>query len=356
MANRPHLLAFSLLFCSCFFILSCGRKAPPVVPEVTTPAAVERLSATSRGGWVYLSWSRLTKNVSGGPLRDLMEFEIYRREVKKPEEESPVVSIAKVKATLPENAKIVGDSYLYVDDGGGEGLGFDRQYAYHLRAINFKKQAGPPSREILVTIYPCPLPPSNLTATGGDSTVLLSWEAPPSTADGKPLEQPVLYNIYRGKTAGFYGTNPINPKPVAEMSYRDEALTNEVGYFYVVRALGHERPPWHESLDSNEATAIPTRTTPPSRPRNLSFAEGPEGIRLAWDPNPESDLLGYFVYRSLHPKGGYIRLNDTPATTITYVDKSASPHTTYYYAVSAVDSSPRRNESDLSEPVQVEVP
>ena len=356
LADRPCLLTLSLLFCACLLILSCGRKGPPVVPEVTTPAAVETLSAVSRGGWVDLSWSKLTKNLSGKPLQDLMEYEIYRREVKKAEEKLPAVLIAKVEATLPENAKIVGGSYVYIDDGEGSGLGFGLQYAYHLRAVNFRKQAGPPSREILVTTYPCPLPPSNLTATGGDSTILLSWEPSPSMADGKPLEQPALYNVYRGKAPGFYGTDPINPKPLTGRSYQDGGLANDVSYFYVVRALENERPPWHESLDSHEATAIPTHTTPPSRPRNLSFAEGPEGVRLLWDPNPESDLLGYFVYRSLHPQAGYVRLNATLLTTITYVDKTISPHTTYYYVVSAVDSSPRRNESDLSEPVQVEVP
>jgi hypothetical protein len=314
--TRPHLLALGLLFCSSLFFLSCGRKGPPVVPEVTTPAAVEKPSAVSRGGWVYLSWAKLTKNLSGKRLQDLMEYEIYRREVKKPEEKSPAVLIARVKATLPDNAKIVGDSYSYLDDGGENGLGFDRQYAYHLKAVNFRKQAGPPCKELLVTISPCPLPPSNLKA----------------------------------------GADPINPRPIAGLSYQDEGLANEVGYFYVVRALQDEGPPWHESLDSNEATAIPTHTTPPSRPRHLTFVLGPEEVRLAWDPNPESDLLGYFVYRSLHPKTGYIRLTATPVTTVTYVDQSASPHATYYYAVSAADSSPRRNESDLSEPVEVEVP
>jgi len=356
LAHRPHLLPLSLLLCSCFLILSCGRKGSPVVPEVTTPAAAESLSAVSRGGWVYLSWTRLTKNLSGKPLQDLMEYEIYQREVKTGEEKSPVVLIATVKATLPENAKIIGGSYVYVDDGGGSGLGFDHQYAYHLRAVSFRKQAGPPSKEILVTVYPCPLPPPNPTANGGDGTILLSWEAPPSMADDKPLERPALYNIYRGKVSGFYGIDPINPKPVVGLSYQDMGLANDVSYFYVVRALENERPPWHESLDSHEATVIPTHTTPPSRPRNLSFAETPEGVRLAWDPNSEPDMLGYFVYRSLHLKAGYVRLNATPLATITYIDKTISPHTTYYYAVSAVDSSPRRNESDLSEPVQVEVP
>ncbi|MDH7500282.1 MAG: hypothetical protein QHH30_07830, partial [candidate division NC10 bacterium] len=86
------------------------------------------------------------------------------------------------------------------------------------------------------------------------------------------------------------------------------------------------------------------------------FVLGPEGVRLAWDANPEPDLLGYFVYRSLYPAVGYIRLNASPLPLITFIDKTVSPSTTYYYAVSAVDSSPRQNESALSQEVKVKIP
>jgi len=356
--TRGRVLFLGFLFLSSLLFLSCGRKGPPVPPEIKVPAAVEKVSAVSRGDRVYLSWARPTKNLSDKPLslQDLMEFEIFRREVERSGGESSAVSIAKVKAASPDNARIIDGLYTYVDEGGPKGLAFDHQYAYHLRALNFSRQAGPPSREILVTIYPSPLPPVGLKAEAGDGTVLLSWEAPRSRADGRALSRPVLYNIYRGKTPQSYDPEPINPKPITGFTYADVGLANDVGYYYVVRALDDGGPPWHESLESNEAMAIPAHTTPPSPPRNLSFALAPEGVRLAWDSSPEPDLLGYFVYRSLHPKGGYVRLNATPLTTITYLDQTASSHTVYYYAVSAVDASPRQNESELSETVQVEVP
>lgn len=356
MVTRHQILALGLLLGSSLFLLSCGRKAPPVVPELKVPAAPGRLSALNRGNLVYLSWLKPSKNLSGKPLRDLMEFEIYRRQVHEEEEGSPASLLARVKAIMPENAKVSGDSFEYVDDGEGKGLIYERQYAYFIRAVNYQKEASPPSKEVTVRVYPSPVPPLGLTAIAGDGMVFLSWEPSQLRTDGQPLAKPPRYHLYRGRTPSSHDPKHINPEPILGQSYVDFGLANEVSYYYVARAADNEAPPWHESLDSNEVAAIPTDRTPPSRPRHLGFALGPEGVRLAWNANSESDLLGYFVYRSLYPRVGFVRLHDSPIPLITYVDRTIAPSTTYYYAVSAVDSSPRQNESGLSQEVKVEIP
>ena len=355
--NRYFILGLNLLLLGAtLFVSSCGRKAPPVVPELTTPSAVSQVTAVSRDNRAYLSWSRPAKSLKGKPAREIMEFEIYRREVKQEGAALPATLIAKVKANLPENAKVSGDSYEFVDDGQGRGLSYDQQYAYHLRAINFGQGPGPPSKEVMVRIDPGPNPPSFLKAIGGDKTVFLSWEAPRFRTDGKELTSPPLYNLYRGKAPQSYDSRPINTQPIEGRSFIDTGLANEVSYYYTVRAIDPELPSGHESLESNEAVAIPSDTTPPSRPRNLSAALAGKEVRLAWDANPEADLAGYFVYRSLYPGVGHIRLNLVPTTKVTFVDKNIPPATILYYAVSAVDSSPQRNESGLSEEVKVEIP
>jgi hypothetical protein len=356
MLTRRQTLALALLWGSSLLLFSCGRKGPPVVPELKAPVAPDQLSAVGRDNRVFLTWVRPTKNLSGKPLRDLMEFEIYRREMKEGEEGSSAVLIAKVKAIMPENASVRGNLYEYVDDAGGRGLSYDRQYAYLVKAVNFSQEAGPPSKEVMVSISPSPNPPTDLTALAGDGAVFLSWKPSRGRVDGRELARAPWYNIYRGKSSSRYEGKPVNPEPIAEHSYADVGLQNEVRYHYVVRALDNEFPPGQESLDSNEASAVPTDTTPPSRPRNLSCVAGSEGVRLAWDPNPEPDLLGYFVYRSLYPGIGHVRLNAVPETKITFVDQTISPSVSYYYAVSAVDSSPRQNESGFSEEVRAEAP
>lgn len=328
-----------------------------MAPELRAPAPPDDLSAVSRDNRVYLTWWRPTKNMSGKPLRDLMEFRIYRRQVGEGEKGTPPVQIARVRATLPENAQVSDGRYRYVDEGEGEGLAYEREYAYFVRAVGFGEEIGPPSPEVTVRVRPAPLPPTDLRAEAGDGYVILTWTPPRLGSDGRELTSPVYYNLYRGTSPSSFGDRPVNPEPIAETRYTDLGLHNEVAYYYVVRATDTASPPWHESRDSNEVRAVPSDSTPPARPRHLTFAIAAEGVRLYWDPNPDPEVAGYFIYRSTHSGVGYRRLNASPQVQTTFLDLVSLPSgSVLYYAVSAVDSSPAQNESGLSEEVRVEFP
>ena len=75
-------------------------------------------------------------------------------------------------------------------------------------------------------------------------------------------------------------------------------------------------------------------------------------VKLAWDPNPESYVAGYNVYRS-EQSVGFTRPPINGATLVTrtsFTDFSVQPNRTYYYAVTAVSTDGR--ESDYSNQVQ----
>ncbi len=87
-----------------------------------------------------------------------------------------------------------------------------------------------------------PSVPMNLSATAGNSQVVLSWTAV-TNASG--------YNVKRSTTAGGpYTTIASN---VATSGYMDTTVTNGTTYYYVVTALGGTS----ESANSNEASATP---------------------------------------------------------------------------------------------------
>jgi len=77
------------------------------------------------------------------------------------------------------------------------------------------------------------------------------------------------------------------------------------------------------------------------------------GIELNWRKNEEPDLLGYAVFKRAAGETEFKRLNEDPVTKETYLDTDVNLGQDYDYAVSAVDNSPHRNTSPLSEEVRI---
>ncbi|MFO8009156.1 MAG: carbohydrate-binding protein [Candidatus Brocadiia bacterium] len=119
-------------------------------------------------------------------------------------------------------------------------------------------------------------------------------------------------------------------------------MTNDTTYYYVVTATDTSG---NESGYSNEASATPTDTTAPAAPTNLSATAGDGQGDLDWDGNTEGDLASYSVYRSTTSGSGYSSIA-TGVGSSTYTDNSVTNGTTYYYVVTAVDTS--SNESNYS--------
>jgi fibronectin type 3 domain-containing protein len=86
--------------------------------------------------------------------------------------------------------------------------------------------------------------------------------------------------------------------------------------------------------------------TPPAAPQNLSAVASNEQVSLSWDANAETDLAGYNVYRGISAGGPYTKLNATLVTDASYSDTGLTNGITYYYVVTAVDTS--TNESSYS--------
>jgi fibronectin type 3 domain-containing protein len=87
----------------------------------------------------------------------------------------------------------------------------------------------------------------------------------------------------------------------------------------------------------------------PLPPTNLNATAGDGFVLLDWADNAEEDLIGYNVYRSTTPAGGYIQLNSAPVPSSEYTDNTAANGITYYYVVTAVDAA--SNESGFSNEV-----
>ncbi len=80
-------------------------------------------------------------------------------------------------------------------------------------------------------------------------------------------------------------------------------------------------------------------TTPPAIPTGLAATPGNGVVALDWSSNAEPDLAGYHVYRATQNGGPYSVITTSPLLASAYNDTSVSNGTTYYYVVTALDTS-----------------
>ncbi len=62
-------------------------------------------------------------------------------------------------------------------------------------------------------------------------------------------------------------------------------------------------------------------------------------VTLNWEPSGSANIVGYYVYRMSILELSYVRLTSSAVTGLKYTDTSVSAGETYYYAVTAVNSS-----------------
>jgi len=127
-------------------------------------------------------------------------------------------------------------------------------YDYRVRAVNgfgvkspFASSASPASTGDDGTT---PNAPSNVTASGGQGAIQLSWDAPTQNTDGSALKDLFQYKVYRNGSNNF-GTASLVGRVAAD-SFAESALEAETTYYYWVTALDYTG---NESAESTVASA-----------------------------------------------------------------------------------------------------
>jgi subtilase family serine protease len=181
------------------------------------------------------------------------------------------------------------------------------------------------------TVLPAP---TNLVASGANTTVNLSWSAPSS--NGGPSV--TGYNVYEGTTASGESTTPVNGTPIGATSYTVTGLTNGTTYYFDVTAVNSVG----NSVASKEASATPTAATVPPAPTNLVASGANTTVNLSWSApssNGGPSVTGYNVYKGTTASGeSTTPVNGTPIGATSYTVTGLTNGTTYYFDVTAVNS------------------
>lgn len=165
-----------------------------------------------------------------------------------------------------------------------------------------------------------PAVPSGLSTTAGNAQISLAWAAASGASS---------YHVKRSNTSGGPYTQVAAPTGTG---YVDTSLTNGTKYFYVVSGVNSAG----ESANSTEVNATPSAPAgPPPAPTNLSATPGNAQISLAWAAS--AGATTYNAKRSTTSGGPYSQIAALSATS--YNDTGLTNGTTYYYVVSAVNSS-----------------
>ena len=350
-----------LLLLAASALVACGKKGPPIAPELRVPAGPTLLHGAVEEQSVVVGWTGPGTRVDGSRLRAIALYKLYRREETNGGEPKAAMlsfgrvvgydEIATIRTESPAPATVQGTAVTWVDR---RALSIGRRYVYVVTAEDALGRSSGPSERLVIPYLAVPRAPRALSASPGDRRISLTWQPPAELVDGSPAPGDLRYVVLRG--AGAEGAlAAITPTPVAGTAFTDEGVDNDTDYRYAVRAVRVD-PAVSATGEISAAVVIAAaNTTPPVAPANLLAVPSPGAVRLAWNPSASPDVTLYAIYRA-GETGEFMRIATTMAISTVYLDRDVRPGATYRYAVTALDRARRPNESARSNEISVRVP
>jgi len=339
--------ALCLVLALILLAAACGKKLPPLAPDQVLPAPVREFRVSQEGDALVLSWLLPRVNLLGQPLTQVQGCRVYRAEITGVSPEAPCptnfVLYADIDLAYPQKGEVRGEALVFQD----RELAPEHRYCYRVAAYDQGGYLGGWSPTLSHVWGRLPRAPRDLKVAPGDKVVLLKWSPVTQLSNGSPVRDLTGYLIYR--RSGDSAWIKLRPEPLAQAVYQDVAVLNEVEYTYKVQAVRRLGGELLASLDSPLQVAKPEKLTPPPPLLGLLAVATAQGVELRWEPSPAADLAGYRVYRREPGAVAPELLTPELLTKPYFVDFRVQRGRTYYYYVTAVDSTRRANESLPSE-------
>ncbi len=328
-------------------LLSCGKKTEPKPPPAVRPRPPQKVTVSLHFWGAELSFKIPRRKIDGRPLDGLKGFEIIRLGETIQGPKTRYRRRIEISLSREEFERL--RYFVYHDRSLRSGV----RYRYLIRAIRGWRCVSDPAYSPSFAWHTPPRAPRNLQAKAGDHQIHLKWSPVRTFLDGTEITDGDLlrYRIYRRLRQGAFTVLPVLIK---EAEYLDREVQNEITYCYRISGLYHYFGSLIEGPKSPEVCATPHDITPPAPPQGLVAIPARGGVLLRWRRNGEPDLWGYYVYRKV-PGRPPERLTPKPLTRPEFFDAHLPGPGLYYYWVTAVDRSPRHNESQPSERVSVEI-
>ncbi len=335
--------------------LGCAYPGQPKSPSLRLPDIPKTITAERVGDQVVFTWTTPSKTTDGDPIRGNITAVLCRETPTNHPTCNPIQRVPVVPG--PSRAT---ESLPPALTSGPPTL-----LTYRLELLNPASRSAGRSDPIYAAAGAAPAPfTAPLTITARREGAVITW---PRTTDPAPvyltrtlIPPPGAPKPAPAKTPGLSapkaeplvvklrpeGQPAADPGGLIDHTVRDGNVYTYTGErIQAVTLSGH--PLELHGLASTAATFTYRDIFPPATPTGLAsipgggFGEAPS-IDLTWDPNPESDILGYNVYRA-DPGTPFTRLNPDPIPTSAYRDLRVEPGHSYLYRVTAIDQ--HKNES-----------
>jgi hypothetical protein len=374
-------LSGGLAVFACFF--GCASPGTPRAPSLHLPAKVKSLSAERRGNTVVVRFTTPERTTDDQPITAPVIASLCR-----------AVADGACAATSSFTGKVkIAGPVEWVDVlPSGLAAGAPRRLTYRVELFNADGRSAGSSAPAFVAAGEAPHAVEALQAEGSHAGIVLRW-TPEAKATGEvlvkrndlaapPKAQPVKKAEPAAKSVGGRKIHSSAPAKAGVGASKDEstvwlhaadgapgqdsgglvdatAKADEPYRYTAVRRRsvtldGHDLEMWSEASKGAEITL--TDVFPPGVPQGLVVAgfpvEGSDTLAadLAWQPDAESDLAGYNVYRQTltadGSAGAAVKLNATLVALPSFHDATVARGVAYRYTVTAVDS--KGNESAAS--------
>lgn len=315
-------------------LTGCGYVGPVLPPSPQLPHSVTDLVVIERGDQLVITFTTPARTTDNLPVKQFSSIDLRIGAAPTPfdfaqwADSATQYELPTPEAGDPENPLAVPTAKSVP---AAEYIG--KRVAVAVRtSVKKNDHFSSWSNRVILNVVP-PLAPPVVTASATFKGVLLTWPSQDSTLE---------YRVYRN---GAAVTPPAQIGTAKTPDFLDTTSQYETPYSYTVVAVRGAA----ESLPSKPAEIATQDKFAPSVPASVTALAAPNAVEVSWQRSPESDLKGYFLYRSVN--GGPSQKIGSLLTVPAYSDHDVEHGKTYRYQVSAVDQ--KNNESAQSAPAEV---
>ena len=314
---------------------SCGYVGPVLPPSPELPQAVTDLIVIERGDKLLISFTTPARTTDSLAVEHFSQVDLRIGTYATPFDFNQWAGHATPYELPPPPAADPANPLAVTMNQQLPAAGWvGKRVAVAVRTAIKKKEhfSAWSNRAVIDVIAPIPPPVIHLASTA--KGIVVSW---------KPAAGATDYRVFRKATAD---NAPLQLGVVTKANeFLDDGAQYDTPYVYTVVAANGLA----ESLSSHPEPITTTDTFPPSVPTGLTALAGPNSIEVSWQRSPESDLKGYFVYRSVD-NAPFEKIGDL-LTVPTFSDRNVQHGKTYRYQVSSTDQ--KNNPSERSAPTEV---